>query len=302
MSESQIGKKRCFEQISTSSGYLGILAIDHREDTLGQALAEAGLASDWSAMADFKVASCQALAGDASGILLDPVAGIQATVKQGVMPGQTGLLVTAEDLGFVVDEKGGKRSELTPGVNASLAQRLGGQALKLLVYARPDRPEALSRQEAMVKALADDCARSGLLLVVEAVTYRLPDESDHEYQSYRPDTVIEIARLAESWGADILKLEFPWPLNTADEEKLAATGCKELSDTLSIPWAILSAGVDFEMFKRQVATAIENGAKGFIAGRAVWAEAASLTENARVDFLKTTARNRLVQLMDLLPS
>lgn len=302
MSESQIGKQRCLDQISTPSGYLGILAIDHREDTLGRSLAEAGLTGDWSAMAEFKVAACKALAEETSAILLDPVAGIQAAVTQGVMPGQKGLLVTAEDLGFVLNERGGKRSELAPGADASLAQRLGGQALKLLVYARPDRPEALSRQEAMVRALADDCTRSGLLLVVEPTTYRLPDESDAAYQAMRPDAVIEIACLTESWGTDVLKLEFPWPLNTAEERKQAGAGCRALSDALSAPWAILSAGVSFETFKEQVAIAVENGAKGFIAGRALWAEAASLARDARDEYLNTTVRDRLVQLMELLPT
>jgi tagatose 1,6-diphosphate aldolase len=300
MSEPSTGKKRCLHQITTPSGYFGVLAMDQREDSLGQMLASAGLPDDWPAMVEFKVAACEALADCASAVLLDPVAGLQAAIARSALPGQRGLLVTAEDLGFVEDP-GGRRSEIAPGMNAEMVRRLGGQALKFLIYARLERPAALSRQEAAVGALAEDCSRADLLLVVEPLTYRLPDESADEYQRSRPETVLEVARLLESWGGDVLKLEFPWPLDTPEGEARAAESCQLLTESVNIPWAVLSAGVDFDMFSRQVAIAVEHGASGFIAGRAVWKEAATLAGEERAEFLHTEARRRLEQLMNLLP-
>ena len=67
-----------------------------------------------------------------------------------------------------------------------------------------------------------------------------------------------------------------------------------------MPWALLSAGVGFDDFRERVRIALDNGASGFIAGRAIWGEAVTLTGAARVAFLEQTAVPRLAALRDLL--
>jgi tagatose-1,6-bisphosphate aldolase len=49
-----------------------------------------------------------------------------------------------------------------------------------------------------------------------------------------------------------------------------------------------------------VRTALDNGAAGFIAGRAIWGEAVGLVGPARVEFLHETAVPRLAGLTQLL--
>jgi len=63
-----------------------------------------------------------------------------------------------------------------------------------------------------------------------------------------------------------------------------------------VPWALLSAGVDYPTFRRQAELACEAGASGVIAGRAIWAEAVALQGEAREAFLAGAARGRMAEL------
>ena len=91
----------------------------------------------------------------------------------------------------------------------------------------------------------------------------------------------------------MLKLEFPVDVAHEPDESLWRTGCRRVSEASPIPWALLSAGVDFSTFQRQVAVACQDGASGYLAGRAVWKEAVGLTGVARAQFLREEAARRL---------
>ena len=60
---------------------------------------------------------------------------------------------------------------------------------------------------------------------------------------------------------------------------------------------LLSAGVNFEIFKKQLEIACRAGASGFVAGRAIWKEAATLGKKERIDFLKYTSAKRAEELV-----
>jgi tagatose 1,6-diphosphate aldolase len=74
--------------------------------------------------------------------------------------------------------------------------------------------------------------------------------------------------------------------------------CKRLNEASQVPWIILSGGVDFDLFVRQVEIASKAGASGFLAGRALWQEATSIkSRQERQDFFRTTVVNRLRIIM-----
>jgi sulfofructosephosphate aldolase len=171
-------------------------------------------------------------------------------------------------------------------------RRLGGTAAKLLVYIRPDREDADGPNGRLVARLVADCAGADLPLVVEVLTYRLPDEDAAAYDRRKADLGLEAALLVESCGAKLLKLESPG----------GEAACRRLTDALGVPWAVLSAGVDHETFKRTLQEAIAGGASGFIAGRSLWKEAALLERGERRAFLEGEGRRRLAELLALLPS
>jgi tagatose 1,6-diphosphate aldolase len=68
----------------------------------------------------------------------------------------------------------------------------------------------------------------------------------------------------------------------------------------SVPWAILSAGVDHASFLEQVRIAVTNGASGVIAGRALWKDCISLDSAVSRERLTNLAVPRLRQIYAVL--
>jgi tagatose 1,6-diphosphate aldolase len=279
-------------QVLTRNNRVAVVALDHREDTLGKSFNNAGLDSGWAAMARFKVEVTRQFSPVAGGVLLDAVAGAQQAVAEGALADGCSLFVTAEDLGFDLDDSG-KRTKKYDSISADLIRQLGGKAMKLLVYARLDRPVALGRQLDLSRELVADCHRLGIPLLLEAQTYQLAEETESDYGLARIHQHHEIAQALASTGADILKLEYPWQT----DRELAAARCTQLASSLDVPWAIFSGGVTFEEFASQLRIAMANGCWGFVAGRALWQEAASLDGPDRLDWLANTGRKRLDELI-----
>ncbi|MBX3744493.1 MAG: tagatose-bisphosphate aldolase, partial [Verrucomicrobiae bacterium] len=113
--------------------------------------------------------------------------------------------------------------------------------------------------------------------------------------------VIETARRLVPLGTDVLKAEFPvHPADSPDESEWD-DACRELTAVCPVPWVLLSAGVSHDVFLRQTAIACRAGARGVIAGRAIWSEAIAITPDpdARRRFLEGPARQRLETLRAL---
>ncbi len=293
-----VGKLRGLQQLADSDGFLTMCAIDHR-DSLKKALNPADPETvSYQDMVDFKLDLCRAATPFASAVLLDPVYGAAPAVAAGVLPGHTGLLVSLEKSGYT-GQTTARISKLLPGWGVEKARRMGASAVKLLVYFRPDLKETAARQLDLVAGLAETCLKEDIPLLVEPVSY--PIESDKAYSrkfaAMKPELVIETARQITALPVDVLKAEFPADLNyEQDDEKLTAY-CRELDKASRLPWVLLSAGVNFELFKKEVTIASQAGASGFLAGRALWQESVkSGSRQERMDFFKRTAAPRLKEL------
>ena len=141
-----------------------------------------------------------------------------------------------------------------------------------------------------------------LPLLVEPVVYStepgVPKQSA-QFAASRPALVIETARRIGALGVDVLKMEFPHDAGFNDDEAAWAAACAALNEAALVPWTLLSAGVDYHTFKRQVKVACQSGASGFVAGRAIWKEALNVTGAEREAFLRTTAAQRMAELAAL---
>lgn len=187
---------------------------------------------------------------------------------------------------------------MLPGWGAEKAKRLGATAAKLLVYYHPDAPMA-NDMEKLVREVAADCDKHDLPLFLEPLSYS-PDLSKKKLSpEERHQVVIETARRLSPLGADILKAEFPLEVSDGSDDSQWLAACKELSQASAIPWVLLSATAPYELFVRQVTAACEAGASGVAVGRAVWREAATLTGQARLDFLRNTAYDRMARITAL---
>jgi tagatose 1,6-diphosphate aldolase len=279
-------EQRAVDQLSNDSGRLAVLAADQRTK-LVQALESAGLPSDLDAMRAFKLDMVRSLGAVAPALLLDPEIALPHVADAGALPARTGVLVSLEQSGERRSAGGLRSATLLPGVGADGVRRLGGTGAKLLLRLRPDREDADSANGILLRSAVADCAAHHLLLVVEVLVFRLDDESEADYLARRSDLIREAALLAESCGARYLKLEYPG----------SEAACRAVTESLTVPWALLSAGVSHETFTGQLRIALAAGASGFIAGRSIWKEAMAMTGDARRAFFAGEARRRLGELL-----
>jgi tagatose 1,6-diphosphate aldolase len=298
MDARSMGKTRRLQQCATDRGVFSILAVDHRQ-SLRRALdpQNPGGVPD-EALVAFKQGVTAHLAPAASAVLLDPEFGAAQAIAAGALRGATGLIVALERTGYT-GAPTARVSELLPGWDAERAMRMGASGAKLLAYYHPDAPTA-PQAEALVRQVAASCAEADLPFFLEPISYSLDPAWPRLSPQERRRVVVETARrLTVIPGVDALKVQFPLDVASVPSEAEWLAACRELTDVSRVPWVLLSAGVDFETYLRQVVVAAGAGASGVAVGRAVWREAAELPPEARDTFLSTVARERMARVTAL---
>ncbi len=297
-----LGKIRCFQQLSNEAGIFTVTAFDHRDvlvDTLSQTLAVEEAA--WETVAAVKIEIAKALAPHASAVLLDPEYSAGPVIASGVLPRHVAFAVGREKSGYS-GESAGRVTTLLADWSVAAIKQMGGAAVKLLLFYHPDAPTAAD-QEAIVCQIAEECRTYDIPLMLEPICYPLEpnlEKNSAEFAAKRPDIVLRSAQRLIPLGVDLLKAEFPTDANFETDTRLMAGYCRQLSAiSAGIPWVILSAGVDFTTFLQQVEIACQNGASGFVAGRAIWREALETADEVvRDQFLTRTAVERTQQLTE----
>jgi tagatose-1,6-bisphosphate aldolase len=216
---------------------------------------------------------------------------VPAVNQNDILPASCGLLIAAEnpDRG---NFNGEPRPTKMPGQDAAWVKSLGGQAVKVLVSMHPGRPrnagepDLTSETVELVRSIVADCKAQGIPSVIENLIYPLPN-AEPLTDEQKENLIVESAILLNETKPDLLKLEFP----------ITERGCKRLADSLTVPWAVLSAGVAFEQFKKAIILSCDaGGASGFIAGRSIWKEAIGMSKVEQDKFLTSTAVARLEEL------
>jgi tagatose 1,6-diphosphate aldolase len=291
----RLGTRRGLAACASDRGTFVVLALDHRQNLRRELRPDAPDTVTYHEMVDFKRAVVRALSTTATGTLLDPEIGAAQCIADGSLPARAGLIVAIEATGYLGPPTA-RVSRVLDGWSVDQAKRMGASAAKLLVYYHPDAPNAAD-QERLVKEVADACVDADLALFVEPLSFALRD-GERLIGEERRRVVVETARRLTSIGGDVLKAEFPYDPSITDEG-LWVDACAELDAASSVPWVLLSGGVDEMTFAAQVRVACAAGASGVLAGRSVWAEAATMDPVARDAFLRSRARERLLGLAEL---
>jgi len=300
MRKLSIGKIRGLQQLANGKGIMAMCALDHRGSLmkmLGEDYPEG--VSDQT-MVDFKRDLCRIVAPYASAILLDPIYGAAQVIAANVLPKSTGLIVSLEKSGYS-GEPEARITDLLPDWSIEKIKKMGAAGVKLLLYYRPDTGVA-EKQLGMVKRLADECLAEDIPFIVEPVSYKMgkAETDPRNFAEIKPQLVIETAKQITALPIDVLKAEFPADIKYEKNEERLADFCYQLNEASQVPWVILSAGVNFELFHREVKLACQAGASGFLAGRALWQEATQIDSlQERLVFLETTVTKRLKSLTEL---
>lgn len=285
-----VGKVRGLQQLSDDRGILAMCAMDHRGSLQRLINPASPDAVEARAMTALKLDLAEALAPVSTAVLLDPIYGASQAVVSGVLPARTGLIVSLEESGYSRDA-GGRITTLLPGWSVAKIKRMGAQGVKVLLYYRSDHPTA-PRQREIVGAVAADAAALDLPFVLEPLVYPAADDEGDAavFASRKSDLILRAAQDLSGLGVDVLKTEFPGDVQA----------CARLDAVTPVPWVLLSAGVDFDMFAAQVEIACRAGASGFLGGRAVWEDGLKITDPVdRRRWLRTVAADRMRRLHDL---
>ncbi len=284
------GKMRGLQVTSNAQAHFTILAIDHPASIMKASIRPANPASvTYKEIVAVKNRFIHHLAPYVSAVLVDPMYGLGPAVLGGALPGTIGLLMPIEDGDDASPERPAQNFE---GWSVAHIKQAGGAAVKVFFYYHPDHTELAQAQEAYVAGLVEECHHHDLPLFAEPISYGVSGDEHRR-------VVIESARRFARLGIDILKAEFPVDIQAQPAEEIWEDACRELSKAIGIPWVLLSAGVDFNTFTRQLSAACKGGASGYLAGRAIWKDAMILPPEAQDGFIQERVVARLQALNDI---
>ncbi len=294
----RLGTLRGLDACASDRGTFSILALDHRNNLRRLLGPDDPDAVTYERMVEVKQAVVRAIAGTASGILLDPELGAGPAVADGSLPPGCGLLVSVEETGYEGPSTA-RHSRLMPGWGVTQIKRMGADAVKLLLYYHPDAERA-EDQERLLIEVAEWCADVDIPLFLETLGFAL-QEGATLTDDARRDVVVRTARRLTALGGDVLKCEFPFDASVTDRTRWKEA-CAELDEATAIPWAILSAGVDDATFEAQTEIACAAGASGVLVGRSVWKEGANMVGAERDAWLASVGVARMQRLVDIVES
>lgn len=249
------------------NGGLTMLALDQRgslRTILANGKDEASISDE--KLVEFKAAAAEILSPMASAVLLDSEFGRKAMT---VVPSNVPLILSADKF----DQKPGgpvTKSVLDPAVTPALIEECKATAIKLLVIWKQGVEKDFRRD--IVGRFVELARKTNRIALVEGIVRTANGERFTTTQSHG-EAVIEAAIELMETGSDVYKAEVPGYL----PGQLGQVGgfAKRLTQSLSKPWVVLSNGVDAADFAEGVRLSCANGASGFLAGRAIWADAAS---------------------------
>jgi tagatose 1,6-diphosphate aldolase len=295
-----LGKFRHLTQCATPEGHFVVLAIDHRANLREALSAARGMPVDDVEVGEFKRDVVQALSSLCSGVLGDPAFVLGYGIASGLLPGTQGLIAPVEVTNYAVHPSE-RDVQFIAGWNVEKAKRVGLSGLKLLMYFHPESPAAVQRIR-LARMMADVCARFDIPLFLEPVLHSLTPSMKMETRA-RIRSAVEMARLMADTGADVLKLEFPVDSVVDQDPYLWEDAAGMLNRACgSVPWVLLSGGVDGSVFARQTEIACAAGCSGVMVGRALWnaaVKAGAGGADSRLNILQNRARRDLGQLADI---
>lgn len=279
MASLSAGKLWGMRRLADESGRWKMVAIDQRGPMMVPIARIRGTSeAPYEDMAAVKVALTQALSPLCSALLVDPNFGYPRCA--GEMSAHTGLILALEH--HVTREgPGGRRSDVIPDWSVGMIRRIGADAVKLLVWYRPDADEAVRRhQQEFVRRIGAECRAHDIVFLLELLVYPLASDAPGQLEAQRSMLVLDSLRdfASPEFGVDIYKLEPPAPLrDVPDPDGAQAAAVQALYDRMGAlttrPWVLLSAAAGAADFERSLTYACRAGASGYLCGRAIWQQA-----------------------------
>ncbi len=271
------GKLRGLQRISNPNGTLTMLALDQNSsmiDMAHKALKAKGQDREpsYEEVVSAKLDMMRQMAPAASGVLIDAYYGAWSAIASEAIPADKGMLVRVEKSGGPKNALGAPLVAIEPGWSVEKIKLMGADAVKLLAPFEPTEPTSGEHQFQMIEQIYEECRRYDILMLLEPVAFPIGKETktDASFLGRKAETVIESARQISRY-CDVYKAEFPGSLGHESDDQLR-DNLHALSEASERPWVLLSAGVDYPDYFKQVQMAMDCGASGVLGGRAFWKE------------------------------
>jgi tagatose 1,6-diphosphate aldolase len=296
------GKLRGLQRISNPNGTLTMLALDQNSSMIEmahKALKAKGQDREptYEEIVEAKLDMMRQMSPAVSAVLIDAYYGAWSAIAAEAIPPEKGLLVRVEKSGGPKNKVGAPLAEVEPGWSVEKIKLMGADAVKLLAPFEPTEPHSAEHQLQMVEQIYNECRRFDILMLLETVAFPIGGEkkTDSTFLERKAETVIESARQLSRY-CDVYKAEFPGTLGHESDAQLR-DNLQALSEASERPWVLLSAGVDYPDYLKQVHMAMEAGASGVLGGRAFWKEYFLQDgQEARSRFAATTGLARVTEV------
>lgn len=268
------GKLRGLQRISNPNGTLTMVATDQNSSMISMMKKATGKDPTYAEVADAKVMLSRALSPHCSGLLVDGYYGYWSTVAANAVPGGTGLLIRVEKSGATKNAAGAPCGEVEPGWGVAKIKKCGADAVKLLAQFEPGEPDSAEHNFEFTRQIYEACIEHDILFLLEPIhfPYKVKgvEEPADKVAARKAKTVIDSAKYLAQY-CDVYKAEFPGTFGVESDAQLV-DNLKKLNDACPKPWVLLSAGVDYDKYKKQIDMAMKAGASGILGGRAFWKE------------------------------
>ena len=270
------GKMWGMRRLADAAGRFKMLAIDQRTPLMQPIAQRRGTnVAAYEDIAAVKTAITRHLSPHATAMLFDPNYAYPRCA--GEMSPATGLCLSLEHH-VTQDTPEGRLSDTIPDWSVRKIRRIGGDAVKLLAWYRPDAEASVrEHQQAFVRRIGQDCREQDIVLLLELLVYPLPGDAPGFLAANRTQLVLDSMRdFADAqFCVDLYKLEPPAVLkDVPDPEGPKATLIQRAYDELGAlttrPWVLLSAAAAPDDFARSLTYAYRAGASGYLCGRAIW--------------------------------
>lgn len=248
-------------------GRYAMLALDQRESLRGMfPPRDNGLFVDDDALRSFKSLAIDILTPYASAVLLDRGLGL-TDHRPSQIAENCGLIVAVDVLHQLTGNEITSVS-FDESITTDYLKHTGADAIKLLVLWR--RNSGKDEREKLVARALQLAQDAGVVSLVEGIVR--PD-GDNGWSSVaeRHDAILACASELSALDPDIYKAEVPGYIPS--DVSLVSAQSAEMTRIVGRDWVVLSNGVQTVDFPAAVAEAIDGGASGFLAGRAIWADA-----------------------------
>ncbi len=267
-------------RLADAAGRWKMIAVDQRTPLM-QPIARIRGATEapYDDVAAVKAAITRRLSPLATAMLLDPNFAYPRCASE--MSPATGLCLSLEHHVTQDGLDAGRYSEVIPSWSVRQIRRIGADAVKLLVWYRPDADAAvLEHQQNFVRRIGQECREHDIVLLLELLVYPLAGDAPGRLEAQRTRLVLDSMRdfASAEFGVDIYKLEPPFALRAVpDPDGAQAAAVQRAYDELGAlttrPWVLLSAAAGPADFERSLTYAYRAGASGYLCGRAIWQSA-----------------------------